>query len=146
MREQFRELGNVCFKTTLANERVPLDRFHLIAAEFVRQGQRQLDWDISFASLEGGFHCSNKSSAVKGKVPGKHVQVVEILHPAIGNAQHDHGLELLGNNRFARACPNSWGRQVQKCGITDLLGFGCNHIAKSHVDLDRNASLAQEGR
>ena len=67
--------------------------------------------------------------------------VVEVLHPAVGHTQGDHGFELLGNNRFAWIDEHA-RRGVVEHGRIGLTGsWRHDHIAKANVHLNRNARL-----
>ncbi len=49
------------------------------------------------------FSVQGKGRAVKGEAVRRYIQVVEILHPDIGDTRQDHGLQFLDDDRLARA-------------------------------------------
>ena len=74
---------------------------------------------------------------------GQDPQVIEILHPAVGDAEHDHGLELLGHDRLPRVGLQHGGREIEQHRVGDLDRRRRHHVAEADVDLDRNPGVLQ---
>lgn len=63
-----------------------------------------------FSPLECPLDRFQKDTAVKGEEFSEGTEVVKVLHPAIGDAQFHHRLELLGNDGLSWIGEENWLR------------------------------------
>ncbi len=83
-------------------------------------------------------------SEVEG--PGQNPDVIKILHPAVGAAERDHGLEFLGNDCLGSISAQPGRRKVEKRGIVDRLESRLHRISETDIDDDGNACTGKGGR
>ena len=94
-------LRNVRF--VLVAKSAPLFDLVFILIEFwcEREGDASR-WQLRAALFEGRSHSFSQRFPIKFKSDGKAVQIVEVLHAAVGDAQLYHGFELFRDYGFAR--------------------------------------------
>ena len=68
------------------------------------------------------------------------------LHPGIGEAKHDHGLEFLSNDSFVRIGAESRRRLVEEHRQVDLDRAGLGQVTKADIDDDPHPGAINGGR
>ena len=98
----------------------------------------------------GVFRFSNVFSTASARSPpevkgaGQHPDVVEVLHPAVQDAELYHGMELFGDGALHGVAVNSRRGKVKKRRIATLPGP--DHIPESDIDLQRDPRVARPPR
>jgi hypothetical protein len=71
------------------------------------------------------------------------VQVEEILHPSVGDAQRHRGLELLGHYRLLRIDQDPGRGVIEKGWVLRMRRWWDDGISKTHINLDGDPSLGE---
>src|SRR5258708_36336013 len=83
------------------DERVPLPSLLRIAQEFLGQSKRNMLRDSDSAPLERCADSVAQDGHFEGPGVGHEPDVVEVLHAAVANIQHNHCIEFFRNGGFA---------------------------------------------
>ena len=81
--------------------RAPLLGASVVGVEARREGGWERGLDRSVAALEGRGDRAREALAVERELPREDVEIVEVLVAAVALAEHDHGMELLGDYGLA---------------------------------------------
>src|SRR5262249_39175624 len=114
-----------------------------IPSELRRQCQRRLRRKVGLAPIEGGLNGFAETRAVKLEVAGQKPDVIEVFHPAIGDAEHDHRLELLGYDCLPGIGSQYRGRELEHGGVSNDGRARYHGVADADVDLEVNPGLAE---
>jgi len=98
------------------------------------------------ATFEGRTSGLNERLSVKLECHGEAVKVVKILHATICDAQFDDGLELFGDDGFARVSKQARSRQFKECRVLCIDRARCYDIAEADIDLYWDSGFVQNGR
>src|SRR5262249_651114 len=109
-----------------------------------KKARREPRWkrgiDTRVASLKGRGDGTRQSCRVKGKLHGKSVKVIKVLHAAVALAEDDQGVKLFCNDRFVGIRPNIGSWSLKGCRIRHVVGSRFDCIAKTNIDLHVNPS------
>jgi hypothetical protein len=78
------------------------------------EGRREHHRGRGLAPLERRADCGRQQFAVELEAPREHQQVVEVLHPAVGQAKLHHRFHLLCHDRLARIGAQARRRKVEQ--------------------------------
>ena len=92
--------------------------------EFIGQANRNIGRKNRSASLEGPLDGLDKCGLAKLECSRNHPEIIEILEPAIGNAEGNESLEFLRHHRFDGIGSKMRRRGVQQGGIVDVDSAG----------------------
>ena len=87
---------------------------------------------------ERALQAGGEGRAREGKRIGKHEQIVKILHPAVGRAERQDRVRLLGHDALPRIDGDYGRRMVEQHGKLRPCRRRQNHVTETDVDLHRN--------
>lgn len=83
-----------------------------------------------------GEDSAPQDSQLKRPGPCQIPEVVEVLHMAVANVEHNHGVELFSNHRFRRIhAQHGWFHVLQNYWILGVSRGRVHHITKADIDL-----------
>src|SRR5207248_8377151 len=114
-----------------------------VRPEFWSQRQRRFPRKPGLAAVEGSADGFAEERPGELKRVGQVPEVEEVLHPAVGDAQHDHRLELLRHDRLPGVGAQFRGRELQHGGVGDVGRAGHYGVPEAYVDLKLDPGLAE---
>ena len=109
-----------------------------VSRKLLRQRNRFIYRKRSLATVKCALYGHGERIAIKVEVPSEYKDVVEILHPAVGDSKADHRLVLLRDGSLFRIGSNRRSRKIEKGRKGDQFRIGIHRIAKADVDLQIN--------
>lgn len=100
-----------------------------------RTGRRER----SIPPLKGTLYSGKQTGLFKLKSSRDKPEIIEVFESAIGDAQGDHCIELLGNYRLDRVAANMGRREIQEGRVIGLNWPRCNDVPKADIYLNSDA-------
>ncbi len=119
------EFGTFHVRSILGAKGVPLFDLVVIGVELRGKGERNaVSREVRVAMFEGQTNSLSESLSVKLECHGEAVEVVKIFHATICDTQFDYGLQLFGDDGFARIGKQARRRQFKECRVLCVDGPG----------------------
>jgi len=94
---------------------------------------------------EGVLYSLGQVLSVERESAGQDLQIVEVLHAAVGDPELHHCFEFLGDDRLPRIGEQARAGKFEQCGVSAFDRWRSDGIAKPDVDLHRDLRTVEMG-